>query len=76
VQQVLGVVNVYLTPQEDPISGTANANYGVQVFNNSADSTTTPPSFAAGSPYTDDFKLPDNVLPQFLQAITLRRATR
>lgn len=62
--QVLGVDNVYLTPStEDAV------NYGIKVYGNSADI----------SPLviqTDDFKLTDNQLPIFLEAVTLRKANR
>lgn len=63
VQQVLGVVDVKLTTAtDDP------ADYGVKIFNSSADAT-------PASVHTADFKLADNTLPVFLGVDILRKAT-
>lgn len=64
VHQVLGVDNVYLTPSSED-----GANYGIKVYGNSADVT---PSVIQ----TADFKLNDNTLPVFLDAVITRKANR
>lgn len=62
VHQVLGVDNVKLTTSAE------NATfYGIQSYNDPTD-----PSPA--NIYTDDFKLKDNTLPIFLEAVVLRKA--
>lgn len=62
VHQVLGVDNVKLT------TSTEHATlYGIQVYDNPND-----PS--PSSIQTDDFKLKDNTLPIFLEAVVLRKA--
>lgn len=62
VHQVLGVDNVKLTTNSEDATF-----YGIQVYNNPLD-----PSPA--NVYTDDFKLKDNTLPIFLEAVVLRKA--
>ncbi|ABE67883.1 baseplate J protein [Mycobacterium phage ArcherS7] len=62
--QVLGVDNVYLTTSVEDAT-----NYGIKVYGNSADPT---PSVVQ----TADFKLTDNQLPVFLEAVILRKANR
>ena len=64
VHQVLGVDNVYLTPQSEH-----NTNYGIKVYGNSAD-------IVPAVIQTADFKLADNSLPNFLEAVVLRKANR
>ena len=62
--QVLGVDNVYLTTSVE------NAvDHGIKVYGNSADVTPI-------STQDDDFKLNDNALPIFLEAVVLRKANR
>lgn len=66
VQQVFGVVNVYLTPYAE----SDHTHYGVMIYNNSDDPLPT------GAPEAVDFKLKDSVLPKFLRSVITRRATR
>lgn len=65
VHNVRGVDNVVLTKQADNA-----ANYGIKVFN-SGEQLTTP--LATNS---DDFKLADNQLPLFIDAVITRKANR
>lgn len=66
VHSVIGVDNVNLTTSaEDAV------NYGVKVYGSSSD--TAP---IGGVPYTGDFKLADNQLPVFIEAVYLRKANR
>lgn len=69
VHQVLGVDNVKITKSDDP--GVVSNNYGIKTF---ADSTDV--AMINGTPYTNDFKLRDNQLPVFLEAIIRRTANR
>lgn len=63
--QVIGVDNVNITTSaENP------TDYGVKVY---ADSRDTVP---LGAPHVTDFKLADNQLPVFIEAICLRKANR
>jgi uncharacterized phage protein gp47/JayE len=64
VHQVIGVDNVNLTVSADDAS-----NYGIKVYGDSSD--TTPASIQTG-----DFKLDDNALPIFLDAVLLRKPNR
>jgi hypothetical protein len=64
VHQVLGVDNVNITTSTE--HGT---NYGVKVY--AASSDTVPQSIQTG-----DFKLSDNTLPVFVEAVVLRKANR
>lgn len=66
VHQVLGVDNVYVTPSTE--NGTF---YGTRVYGNSAD--TVP---ITTHPHDEDFKLLDNQLPVFLDAVITRKANR
>ncbi|QZE10478.1 baseplate wedge protein [Mycobacterium phage ScoobyDoobyDoo] len=64
VHQVLGVDNVWVTTStENP------TKYGIEVYGAAND--TTPSSIQ-----TTDFKLSDNTLPVFLEAVVLRKANR
>lgn len=64
VHQVLGVDNVYLTTSaEDAV------NHGIKVYGNSAD-------VSPISTQDADFKLDDDALPVFLEAVVLRKANR
>ena len=63
IHQVLGVDNVRLTTIAEDSS-----NYGIQVYDAPNDVTFTQ--------YTDDFKLKDNTLPAFLEAVVLRKANQ
>jgi len=68
VHQVLGVDNVRLTKSTDP--GVQSTNYGVKTFSDSTDIVPT-------ATYDDtDFKLNDNQLPAFLDAVIRRTANR
>jgi len=68
--QVLGVDNVWLTRGPGHPDGQEHAtDYGIKVY---GDSTDTTPS----SVQTTDFKLLDNQLPVFLEAVVLRKANR
>lgn len=69
VHQVLGVDNVKITKSTDP--GVLSENYGIKTYGDSADIT-----MINGEPYEDDFKLRDNQLPVFLDAIIRRMANR
>jgi uncharacterized phage protein gp47/JayE len=71
VHQVLGVDNVKITKSTDPgVSGTNSENYGVKVFGDSVD------VVPAQHYDNEDFKLRDNQLPVFLEAIIRRMANR
>lgn len=71
VHQVLGVDNVKITKSTDPgVAETNSENYGVKVFGDSAD------VVAAQHYDNEDFKLRDNQLPVFLEAIIRRMANR
>ena len=76
VHQVLGVDNVKITKSTDPgavvTSGnTTTENYGIKTYGDSTDLT-----MLTEHPYTEDFKLRDNQLPVFLEAIIRRTANR
>lgn len=62
--QVIGVDNVWITKQADNPT-----NYGVKVYNTSNPAT-------ALSTQTEDFKMSDNQLPIFLDAVLTRKANR
>ncbi|ACH62137.1 hypothetical protein MYRNA_136 [Mycobacterium phage Myrna] len=64
VHQVLGVDNVNITT-----SAENGSNYGIKVFGNSTD-------VVPSSIQTADFKLSDNTLPVFMEAVILRKANR
>lgn len=64
VHQVLGVDNVNVTT-----SAENGSNYGIKVFGNSTD-------VVPSSIQTADFKLSDNTLPIFMEAVILRKANR
>jgi uncharacterized phage protein gp47/JayE len=68
VQQVLGVVNVWVTRSTaiDPVYGD-DTNYGVRIYKNSNDT--------VYDLKTTDFKLADNQLAQYLSAQITRRPT-
>lgn len=65
VHQVTGVDNVWITPSSE-----SAANYGVRVYPNGD------PSSTPLSSNVSDFKLDDNQLPVFLDAVISRRANR
>jgi uncharacterized phage protein gp47/JayE len=68
VHQVLGVDNVRLTKSTDP--GVVSTNYGIKTYSDSADIVPT-------ATYDDeDFKLHDDQLPVFLDAVIRRTANR
>ena len=69
VHQVLGVDNVKITKSTDP--GVESENYGIKTYGDSTDIV-----MINGEPYEDDFKLRDNQLPVFLEAIIRRMANR
>lgn len=76
VHQVLGVDNVKITKSTDPgavvtVGNTTTENYGIKTFGDSTDI-----NMLTEHPYTDDFKLRDNQLPVFLEAIIRRTANR
>jgi uncharacterized phage protein gp47/JayE len=77
VHQVLGVDNVKITKSTDPgavvTSGnnTITENYGIKTYGDSTDL-----NMLTEHPYIDDFKLRDNQLPVFLEAIIRRTANR
>ena len=68
VRQVLGVDNVKITKSGD--DGVLSTNYGIHVFDDNAD------IVAAGVYDDEDFKLFDNQLPVFLDAVIRRMANR
>ncbi len=71
VHQVLGVDNVKLTYADDPGVDPVAKDYGIKTYGDSADVVS-----LTEDPYEDDFKLRDNQLPVFLEAIVRRRANR
>lgn len=67
VRQVLGVDNVWLTTSaENPL------DFGIKVYGDSSDPVDNP----IGTPHATDFKLRDNQLPVFIEAVILRKANR
>jgi uncharacterized phage protein gp47/JayE len=70
VHQVLGVDNVKITKSTDP--GVVSQNYGIQTYGDSADIV----MLNDNTPHEEDFKLRDNQLPIFLEAIIRRTANR
>ena len=81
VHQVLGVDNVKLTyATDDGVDTITKMDYGIKTYGDSADTVwrTTRIDEETGKslPYEDDFKLRDNQLPVFLEAIVRRRANR
>jgi len=77
VHQVLGVNNVKITQSTDPGAivtngdSTITENYGIKVYGDSTDV-----AMVTEHPYEADFKLRDNQLPVFLEAIIRRTANR
>jgi uncharacterized phage protein gp47/JayE len=81
VHQVLGVDNVKLTyATDDGVDTVTKKDYGIKTYGDSADTvwatTRIDPDTGDSLPYEDDFKLRDNQLPVFLEAIVRRRANR
>lgn len=81
VHQVLGVDNVKLTyATDDGVDTVTKMDYGIKTYGDSADTqwktTRVDPVTNKYLPYEEDFKLRDNQLPVFLEAIVRRRANR
>lgn len=81
VHQVLGVDNVKLTLSgEDGVDTVTKMDYGIKTYGDSADTSWVTTRIDEVTekylPYEDDFKLRDNQLPVFLEAIVRRRANR
>lgn len=80
VHQVLGVDNVRLTYATDDGVNLVTQDYGIKTYGDSTDvnlsTTRIDPSNGDLLPYEDDFKLRDNQLPVFLEAVVRRRANR
>ena len=81
VHQVLGVDNVKLTyATDDGVDTVTKKDYGIKTYSDSTDinwkTTRVDPDTGDYLPYEEDFKLRDNQLPVFLEAIVRRRANR